>query len=817
MPAARRARPGIGDRMTETDSDDELYLSTAAPSATQQRLALLVFGASLALFVLVAPFARVQLAGEPAFLPGVQSAYVVVAATAAALLFGQYLMRPSVAMLALVAGYAFAALMGALHTLEFPALFAPDGLFGNAFEGTAWLYFLWHGGYALFMLAYARLARAPASRLPHARARTLAWLGLGVGVPALVALLSWAAVSPAAHLPALMHGNLDGARKFAVALATWLLGAAALIALWRKRPRALLDLWLLVAVSADMFDTALAAVLNHGRFDLGWYAGRVYGLLAGAAVLLMVFYSNGSLYLQLAQLREAERRRARERLQASEGRLQAMFEQAASGIALVSPEGRFMRVNARLCEITGYSAEELFARRFQDITYAPDLDADLAELRRLRDGEIERYTLEKRYLHRAGGLVWVNLTVSLVRTPQGAPDCFVAVIEDISARKATEAALAESQERLQLLIDHAPAALAMFDHDMGYLAASRRWVEDYGLGGQPLLGRSHYAIFPEIGAAWKAVHARALAGEVIRNEEDRFERADASVRWLRWEVRPWHGADGEIGGIVIFSEDITRLVEARRAIVELNTGLEQRVAERTAELAAANAELDAFAYAVSHDLRAPLRAMSGFAQALREDAGDALNADAGVDLREIIAASQRMAELIDGILALSRSTRGELERAPVDVSAMAERMLREFAAREPQRQVVCAVEPGLSVAGDARMLASALGNLLENAWKYSAKVAQARIEVYAETHDGRHWICVRDNGAGFDMAYAQRLFKPFQRLHRQDEFPGMGIGLATVQRIARRHGGEVRAHGEPGHGAVFCLHLPDASCVAATA
>ncbi|OIQ84884.1 putative diguanylate cyclase YegE [mine drainage metagenome] len=797
--------------MADTDPDDELYLSTAAPSVAQQRLALAVFGVSLALFVLAAPFARVQFAGEPAFLPGVQSAYVVVAATAAALLFGQYLTRPSVAMLALVAGYLYAALMGLVHTVEFPRLFTADGLFGHAYEGTAWLYFLWHGGYALFMLAYAALGGARRWPLSSAQARRLAWLVLGLGVPALVALLTWAAVSPAAHLPALMRGDLDGSRKFAVALVTWLLGAGALLALWRKRPRAVLDLWLLVAVAADMFDTALAAVLNHARFDLGWYAGRAYGLLAGAAVLLMVFYSNGMLYAQLARLRAAERQRARERLQESEGRFQATFEHAATGIALVSPDGRFLRVNARLCQITGYRADELLARRFHDITHPDDLDADLSELRRLLDGEIGSYTLEKRYVHRDGARVWVNLTVSLVRTREGAPDYFVAMVEDITTRKATEAALAESQQRLQLLIDHAPAALAMFDREMRYLAASRRWIEDYGLGGRPLLGRSHYEIFPEIGAAWKAAHQRALAGEVIRCDEDRFERADSSECWLRWELRPWHAADGEIGGIVIFTEDTTGLVEARRAIVELNAGLETRVAERTAELAAANAELDAFAYAVSHDLRAPLRAMSGFAQALREDAGEALGEDASADLREISAASRRMGELIEGILALSRSTRGEFDRSVVDVSAIATRVLREFGAREPQRHVDCRVEPGLAVQGDARMLESALANLLENAWKYSAKVDAARIDVYAETDDGRRWICVRDNGAGFDMAYAKRLFQPFQRLHRQDEFPGMGIGLATVQRIARRHGGEVRAHAEPGRGAVFCLYLPAAA------
>lgn len=774
------------------------------------RVAAAVVVASLIVFLIAAPFARVQLAAEPAFLPATQAAYVVVMLVATVLLLGQFAMLPSAGILTLVAGYVFATLMAVMHALEFPGLIAHGGLFGNAAEGTAWLYFLWHAGYALFVLAYARVAGMGGDRLPRPRAWPTALMALAIGVPVLVALATWAAVSPTAHLPSIMHGDQDGPKKLAVAVATWAIGAVALAVLWRKRPRSLLDLWLIVAVCADMFDTALAAVLNHARYDAGWYAGRVYGVLAGAAVLVVLLYTNGDLYLQLARLRRDERLRAQERLLESEGRFQATFEQAATGIALVSTDGHFLRVNARLCDIVGYTADELFARTFQDITHPPDLEGDLALLRRLTAGLIGRYTLEKRYVHKDGHLVWVNLTASVVRTLQGTPDYFVAIIEDISGRKAAEAALTESQQRLQLLIDHAPAALAMFDSQMRYMAVSQRWIDDYGLGGRTLIGCSHYEVFPEIGAEWRAVHARALQGEVIRSDEDRFPRRDGTAQWLRWEVRPWYGADGAIGGVVIFTEDTTHLVEAKQAVVELNAGLERRVAERTAELTAANEELDAFAYAVSHDLRAPLRAMNGFAQALIEDLGDTLRTEPREDLDEIMAASRRMGRLIDGILALSRTTRGELVREPVDISALATRQLLDLVAREPERHVDWHVEPGLSVEGDARMIESAMSNLLENALKYTAKVERASIRVDSEIKDGRRWICVRDNGAGFDMAFAQRLFKPFQRLHRQDEFPGIGIGLATVQRIARRHGGDIRAHAEPGRGATFCLSLPDA-------
>lgn len=251
--------------------------------------------------------------------------------------------------------------------------------------------------------------------------------------------------------------------------------------------------------------------------------------------------------------------------------------------------------------------------------------------------------------------------------------------------------------------------------------------------------------------------------------------------------------------------------EAAEAEVRLlSVDLERRVAERTTELTVANQELDAFAYAVSHDLRAPLRAMSGFAQALEEDFGGQLQGEAKTYLDQIGIASHRMADLIEGILILSRSTRGELRRDRVDLSALARRRLDELVAAEPARQVRYSVEDGLVATGDARMLEVVMTNLLDNAWKYTDKTEAPEIRVFAEARDGRRGFCVADNGAGFDMAHAARLFQPFQRLHRQDEFPGIGIGLATVQRIIHRHGGEIEAHGEPGQGARFCFTLPEA-------
>lgn len=250
------------------------------------------------------------------------------------------------------------------------------------------------------------------------------------------------------------------------------------------------------------------------------------------------------------------------------------------------------------------------------------------------------------------------------------------------------------------------------------------------------------------------------------------------------------------------------LDDARRQIKEENENLALRVDERTAELRAANQELDSFAYAVSHDLRAPLRAMAGFSQALIEDYGDQLSDDAHVYLDQINIASLRMGELIDGLLVLSRSTRAEMHHDNIDLSSMANNILTELARADPQRNLAYEVAPGLSARGDARMIDAVMRNLLGNAWKYTSSTLQPSIRVYSERKDGNHFFCVSDNGAGFDMAHSSKLFQPFQRLHRQEEFPGTGIGLATVQRIVHRHGGVIKAEGAPGKGATFCFSLP---------
>jgi signal transduction histidine kinase/CheY-like chemotaxis protein len=242
--------------------------------------------------------------------------------------------------------------------------------------------------------------------------------------------------------------------------------------------------------------------------------------------------------------------------------------------------------------------------------------------------------------------------------------------------------------------------------------------------------------------------------------------------------------------------------------VQLYAELEQRVKDRTLQLEAANQELEAFSYSVSHDLRAPLRAVSGYAEMLHEDCGAALSESGRKHLATVRAEARRMGRLIDDLLRLARLARADLHRSKVDLATLAREIIAGLQRAAPERHVECLVPERLEVQGDSGLLRVVLENLLSNAWKYSSRTGQARIELgEQESTDAAPTYFVRDNGAGFDMNHARKLFTPFQRLHRDEEFPGTGVGLATVHRIIHRHGGRIWAEAEPGQGATFFFTL----------
>ncbi|MDQ3267492.1 MAG: ATP-binding protein, partial [Pseudomonadota bacterium] len=294
---------------------------------------------------------------------------------------------------------------------------------------------------------------------------------------------------------------------------------------------------------------------------------------------------------------------------------------------------------------------------------------------------------------------------------------------------------------------------------------------------------------------WKVGDVRGVL-EIIRPLDSVVAQSHADLR----DVFILFGALLSLG-LGALALVITRL---RRVSVEL----EDQVAQRTTQLAAANHELEAFSYSVSHDLRAPLRSIDGFSRVLLDDYSAHLDETGKDYLQRVRAATQRMGQLIDDMLKLSRVTRSEMNFKSVNLSMLAQTVADELQQTQPERHVEFVCTPGMTVRGDAHLLKVALENLLGNAWKFTSKREQAHVEIGVTHKVEASVYFVRDNGAGFDMAYVGKLFSAFQRLHAMTEFPGIGIGLATVQRIIHRHGGRVWAEGEPGKGSTFYFTLP---------
>jgi len=415
--------------------------------------------------------------------------------------------------------------------------------------------------------------------------------------------------------------------------------------------------------------------------------------------------------------------------------------------------------------------------------------------------------LELELVSAQGDHKWVR-TIGLPVKQGGRVVQVKGIFQDITARKQAEKKLVRSERVLQLFVEHTPAAIAMFDREMKYIVASQRYLLDYDLGPQNLVGRSHYEVFPEIPERWKEIHRRCLAGATERCEEDPFPRADGHLDWVHWEICPWYEDTGEIGGIILFSEVITarKLVEAE--IRRLNAELERRVTERTAELAATNQELEAFTYSVSHDLRAPLRAIDGFSRIILHDYASQLDAE-GQRLFNIVRASaQNMDQLITDLLAFSRVTRSELVRLRLDMAALVRSAYEQIAAAGAQEQVSLSIGPLEEAYGDSTLIRQVWSNLLSNALKYTRPKPERCIAIGSYAQDGMCVYFVKDNGVGFNPVYAHKLFGVFQRLHRATDFEGNGVGLAIVQRIVRRHGGQVWAEGEIDRGATFYFSLP---------
>ena len=535
---------------------------------------------------------------------------------------------------------------------------------------------------------------------------------------------------------------------------------------------------------------------DRDNTDLALFARDQFFLMVSALGALTLF-----IFMPLWRLMRAEIRKMDDLIAYN----RTLFGAAPDGIVVIDEGGIIEAFNPAAEVLFGRASEDVRGQGIELLMPEPDRSQHAGYLRRhLETGE--RHVIgqlrEVTAVRQDGSLFPVELSVGAIN---GRRRRFVGLLRDLTARKAAERALELVHERYQGLVTNISAGIFRIE-----AANPARFIE---------VNPAMLALFdaPER----EALLAQPLATLFVR-DEDRVifsEQWDPETLSADREVplRTLQGREfwallsavrkGDAGQVYFdgVMEDVTERREAAEALAALNRDLRQRIID----LDVANKELEAFSYSVSHDLRAPLRSIDGFSQALLEDYADQVDATGRDYLSRVRAASQKMAQLIDDILQLSRVSRARLVRAPVDLSAMVYEIADTLTVGEPKRAVEWRIEAGLAVMADAVLMRQVLTNLLANALKFTSKRADAIIEVGQASREGVREIFVRDNGAGFDMTYADRLFGVFQRLHANHDFDGTGIGLAIVQRIVRRHGGDVYADGEVGHGARFSFTIPD--------
>jgi PAS domain S-box-containing protein len=498
------------------------------------------------------------------------------------------------------------------------------------------------------------------------------------------------------------------------------------------------------------------------------------------------------------------RKHAEEALRESEARFRETFELAGSGMAHVSLEGRFLRVNRRLCDIMGRSEAELIGRSVKDISHPEDRDVTDAQRARVRRGEIALAHLEKRYLDGQGRTVWVDLVVALARGKQGEPLYEIAVFDDITERKKGDALLRESEARFRSLTQLSSDWYWEQDAAFGLKYMSGRMGERTGLDAASYVGRKRWDQ-PALNLGeedWARHRAQLECHEPFRDFVMERPNPAGGSRWISVSGEPIFDEAGRFTGYRGVGSDIT---ERKRAEAELQHAHDE-LAHKARELERSNAELEQFAYVASHDLQEPLRMVSSYTQLIARRYGEKLDGDAKEFMNYVVDGAARMKQLIEDLLAYSRvGTKGKEFRS-IELDSAFKRAVGNLRAAIEESGASVSADPLPRLSGDDGQLAQLFQNLIGNALKFRGANAP-RVHVSCSDQAKQYEIIVADNGIGIEPQYYERIFMVFQRLHTK-EYPGTGIGLAICKKVVERHGGAIWVTSRPGEGSQFHFTLP---------
>jgi PAS domain S-box-containing protein len=493
-----------------------------------------------------------------------------------------------------------------------------------------------------------------------------------------------------------------------------------------------------------------------------------------------------------------ERKQAESALRESEERFRRTFELAGSGIAHVALDGRFLRVNRSLCGILGYSEKELVGCSVKSVSHPDDRDMTNAARAHLHSGELDSTRLQKRYIRKDGSIVWVDLTVALMRDAAGSPQYEIAVFDDDTVRKNAELALQLSEQRFRGLTEVSSDWYWEQDEQFRFTAMSHGIEESIGVATRSFVGKCRWdgPVTGVTEAGWAAHRADLAAHRPFRSFEYGLRDDQGRLHYISVSGKPIFDGSGRCAGYRGVGRDITERKTAEAALRQAHD-----------ELARSNAELEQFAYVASHDLQEPLRMISSYTQLLLRRYGDRLDGDAREFMDYIVDGAARMKQLIEDLLAYSRVGTRHAQFEPVDCEAVLARALGNLRAAIAAAGATVTHDPLPTLTADQSQLLQLLQNFIGNALKFRGERAPL-LHIGAADRGGEWEFSVRDNGIGIEPQYFERIFLVFQRLHGKSEYPGTGIGLAICKKVVARHGGRIWVESKLGEGSTFHFTLP---------